>query len=55
MFWLTTGIYFSTGLFYAIFASGEVQTWNDLENNNSESRNEDRGKEKVEGTRDIVE
>ncbi|KAJ3645143.1 hypothetical protein Zmor_022827 [Zophobas morio] len=55
VFWLTTGIYFSTGLFYAIFASGEVQTWNDLENNNSESRNEDRGKEKVEGTRDIVE
>jgi hypothetical protein len=31
VFWLAAGIYVCCGLFFAIFSSGEVQSWNEPE------------------------
>lgn len=33
MFLLASGLYAGCGLFNVIFATGEVQTWNDLSDN----------------------
>lgn len=37
MFWLAAGIYAACGIFFAIFCSGDLQKWNDVEEEEKES------------------
>ncbi|GFX70674.1 vesicular glutamate transporter 2.2 [Trichonephila clavipes] len=39
VFYITTAVYFSTAIFYAIFASAELQPWGDAKNNADSKKN----------------
>ncbi|KAJ3654692.1 hypothetical protein Zmor_013865 [Zophobas morio] len=45
VFWLASGIYLGCGLFYVIFAKGEVQKWNDKDSDEVESKNKEKSSE----------